>query len=353
MFQIGLEGGQRVFSIGRGDAREPSPVDFGVGLEPIQTRHARLEIFLRVNRRHDLVHHVDGEKHVFYQQGHVGRVGVESLADIGPDRGRAVIGSEGRIGAAGQVSHVDALVHAVGRPSQEHDPTPLFDAGLDLGQHGHFAGGNDFEFAQAEHVLLDHVADNQVAVVARLDAVNLPVELVAELDDIGKILQPPLGTVGGNGQGVFGAGHVGHVLDHRSVIEKFLGDRGHGGHPVAKEDIRRIAGKRGIDKWYGVNRVLGVVTEAFQHGDGQLALDGHAGPGHAGNANFLGGAHVGCGQGQNGSHGDKNKGLLETGKHRHPISFGEGLIMTVTGRHFAPANGYRPNQLTGWGRWLR
>lgn len=59
--------------------------------------------------------------------------------------------------------------------------------------------------AQFEGVLVDHALGDAVAVVARLDAVDLVAQLVGELRDIGEAAQAAVVDVLGNRQGVLGA----------------------------------------------------------------------------------------------------------------------------------------------------
>src|SRR3546814_3243717 len=92
---------------------------------------------------------------------------------------------------------------------------------------------------QVEVVLLDHVEDQAIAVVARLDAVDLAVELVRELGDVGEVLQALLRRVLRHRQGVLGAFQVGAQHLDRALFA-ILGDVGlHGRHPVAEEDVDR------------------------------------------------------------------------------------------------------------------
>src|SRR3546814_20419721 len=79
------------------------------------------------------------------------------------------------------------------------------------------------EVAQIERVLVDHVEDQAVAVVARLDAVDLAVEIVLELGDVGEVLQALLRGVLRHPQGVLGAFQVGPPRLHGAVLS-VLGD---------------------------------------------------------------------------------------------------------------------------------
>ena len=112
-----------------------------------------------------------------------------ALAGVGVDRGAAEVRPEDLV-AAGQVGHLDVRVHRVRLPAEEDDPLAALLRPPRLGQHRLLRALLQLELAEAELVALDHVEDQPVAVVARLDAVDRPVELVAELGDVGEVLQP-------------------------------------------------------------------------------------------------------------------------------------------------------------------
>src|SRR3546814_15351799 len=70
-----------------------------------------------------------------------------------------------------------------------------------------------------------------------LDAVDLAVEIVLELGDVGEVLQALLRGVLRHRQGVLGAFQVGPHRLHGAVLA-VLGDVAfHGRHPVAEEDV--------------------------------------------------------------------------------------------------------------------
>lgn len=101
-----------------------------------------------------------------------------------------------------------------------------------------------------------------IAVITPLDTINLVVKLVGVFGNIRKILQTAVNHVGGSCQGVFCSRHIGHVLDNRPLFEEFIGDRLHGRHPVAKEDVR-------------VPHSEGIIGDRHREGDlGGIIADG-------------------------------------------------------------------------------
>jgi hypothetical protein len=55
---------------------------------------------------------------------------------------------------------------------------------LHLGEHALFARFHELERLHAEGIGLDHVEDQPVAVIARLDAIDLAAEFLLELGDV-------------------------------------------------------------------------------------------------------------------------------------------------------------------------
>ena len=94
--------------------------------------------------------------------------------------------------------------------------------------------------------VLDHLEDQPVAVVAGLDAVDLAVELVAELGDVGEVLEPLLGEVGRHGEGVLGALEVDADVLDRAVLEVGPDVGLHGRHPVAEEHVDVVVLQAGV-----------------------------------------------------------------------------------------------------------
>ena len=122
-------------------------------------------------------------------------------------------------------------------PAQEHDGTLVAPGALDLRQHALLGALDQLEAAEAELVVVDHLLDQPVAVVAGLDAVDLAVELVLELGDVSEVLETLVIQVLRHRQRVLRTVEVGaNHLDTAVRLER--GDVGfHGRHPVAEEDV--------------------------------------------------------------------------------------------------------------------
>ena len=79
----------------------------------------------------------------------------------------------------------------------------------DLRQHALFAAFDDFEGAKVELVLRHHVQKQAVAVIARLDPVDLALKRIFLRRDLGVIVDAQIGAGLVGGQRVFRAGQVG------------------------------------------------------------------------------------------------------------------------------------------------
>lgn len=66
---------------------------------------------------------------------------------------------------------------------------------LDFGEHDGLRGGDEFEVAEPKHILFNHFPNDQIAVVSRLDVVNLLIELVAIFGNIGEVLETGINDV--------------------------------------------------------------------------------------------------------------------------------------------------------------
>ena len=150
------------------------------------------------------------------------------------------------------------------RPAEEDDRVFGASGACDLAEHALLGGFHDVEIAEIEGVLLDHVEDQAVAVIARLDAVDLAVQLVGELGDVGEALEPLVEQVLRHRQRVFGAGQVGLDVLDRPVLEIGRDVGLHGGHPVAEEDVDVLVLHGGEGHRHRQDLGVGVVAEALE-----------------------------------------------------------------------------------------
>ena len=226
---------QTFLAVHGGDAGQPRFQHLRIGLQPSRRRRFRLLLVVD-DGRHDLVLHVQVEHEVFEELADI-RAGLPVAGGhVGIDGGSPQVRPEPVV-AAGQIGHIDRLVHGVRFPAQEDRPLLGARRPLDLAQHAGLAGFDQLEVLQAEGVALDHVVDDHVAVVAGLDPVDLAVKLVLELRDVGEIAKAPLGDIGRDRQSVLGAFQVGaHDLD-RLVFDIGADEGFHRRHPVAEEDV--------------------------------------------------------------------------------------------------------------------
>ena len=131
-------------------------------------------------------------------------------------------------------------------------------------EHARLAGFHQLELAQFEGVLVDHALGDAVAVVARLDAVDLVAQLVGELRDIGEAAQAAVVDVLGNRQGVLGALQVGAQRLDRAFLGVLLDVVGHGGHPVAQEYVEVVVGQGAVGHRHREQIDLGLVAEGLE-----------------------------------------------------------------------------------------
>ena len=192
------------------DAVEPGAHHRRIGLEPRGGRHFGRLVLIE-NRGHQLALALGREVQILQQPADVGALQRVAGARVGIDRGTAVVRSEHAVPAR-QIPQVEAHVHRVRVPGQEHDRRAVAISAFDLGQHALLARFDQFEVAQAIKVLLQHRQDQPVAVIARFDAEDRALELAREVLDVGERFQARVIGIGGHRQRVLGAGQVG--ADH-------------------------------------------------------------------------------------------------------------------------------------------
>ena len=164
-------------------------------------------------------------------------------------------------------------------------------------------------FAAQNHPLWMDVS--AVAVVARLDAVDLAVQLVLELGDVGEVLDAGLRRVLRHRQGVLGALQVDAEHLDRTLVA-ILGEIAfHGRHPVAEEDVDVAVLQAGVSHRHGEHLRFRLVAEAFQHHRGGRRGRGDVGPADVGEIHFPAGRRVGGLGGSRRRQGQRGRGRGE------------------------------------------
>ena len=138
-----------------------------------------------------------------------------------------------------------------------------------FGQHALFRGFDHFEPVQTEGARGDHVKDQAVAVVARLDPVDLAFQRVLLGGDVFEILDAKGRASLVGGQRVFRAFKVG--ADHIDGFRIAVGGEVclHRGHPVAKEHVDIAFGKAGVGDRNRQHLGFGFISQRL--GDSEVA----------------------------------------------------------------------------------
>src|SRR5690554_6985045 len=105
-----------------------------------------------------------------------------------------------------------------------------------LSQHALLTGLHKIEVAEAEGIRLDHFENHPIAVVARFDSVDLPIQLVTEVGNRREVVQPGLGGRCKRGERVLRTLQVRPYGFDRTVLSIGSDVPLHRRHPVAKED---------------------------------------------------------------------------------------------------------------------
>ena len=195
-------------------------------------------------------------------------------------------------------------------PAEENDALALPLRPRRLRQHPLLRAFHQLEFAEAELVGVDHPLDQPVAVVARLDPVDLAVQRLVELGDLAEVGQPLVGEALRDREGVFGALEVGaHGVDGaRLAVGRDVGL--HRRHPVAEEHVDVALGQPGVGDRHRQHADVGLVAERAQHGSRDRRGRGDVAPAHVREAHGaaglgLGGERGAGGEGAQGGESDK------------------------------------------------
>ncbi|ENN87978.1 hypothetical protein RHSP_50177 [Rhizobium freirei PRF 81] len=291
--KLGLDRRQAVCAILGGDAGEPGGNGCRIGLQPFLCGHFRILAIVQ-DLAHDFVFHRQREDEIFDEGADIRALLQVAGPDVGVDGRAAEIRSEDVV-AAGQIGHLVGGVHRVRRPAEEDDRLAFLVGAGDLREHALLGGLDHFEALQAESVLVDHVDDQAVAVIARLDAIDLAVEIALMGGDILEVLDAERGTLFIGGERILGAFEIGADGFDRFVFRERLDVLGHGGHPVAEEDVDVLVLKRLIGHRHSKHLDVGVVAERLQEDGGRCGSGGDVGPTHIGEMYGATARRLGCG----------------------------------------------------------
>jgi len=233
--RVGLRDQRRRTAVEARDAVEPARERRGIALQPFRAGGLGCELAVE-DAAHDAALAIQRELEVLEQPAEVRAFLEEALAHVGVDHGTAVVRAEARV-AAGEIPHVEARVHRVRFPAEEYDGPLCGDRALHLREHALLARLDQLEGAKAVPVLGDHFQHEAVAVVARLDAVDLVAQLRREALDVVEVTQSGLVQVGGHGKRVLRAFEVRPQDFHGAVGLVGRAVRCLCRHPVAEEHV--------------------------------------------------------------------------------------------------------------------
>ena len=206
-------------------------------------------------------------------------------------------------------------------PAQEDDPLLLAVGADDLGQHAGFARLDHLEALQAEGVLRDHVLDQAVAVVARLDAVDLALELLAVFGDVAEALDAAVGRQLVDRQRVFRPDQIPRNGLDRPVLAVLLDVAFHGRHPVAEEDVDFAGAEALVGDRDRQHLRARIVAQRLEHHRGRRGGRRDVRPPDVGEADILAGCRIGRPGGGRKQHG----GNGAQSRQSHPSCHGNFL----------------------------
>ncbi len=296
-------------AVERAHAVEPGFHQVLVRLQPLRRRDLGLLVAIQ-DAGHHLALAPQREGEIREQTAHVRALRAVALARHGVDRRAAEVRTEHRV-PAGQIFQIEAHVHGVGLPREKHDGLLVPHGAFDLGQLALFARLDQLEVPKAELVVLDHLEDQPIAVVAGLDAVDGPVQLGGEAVDIVEVLEPQGLRIRRHGQRVLGAFKIRTNDDHRAVgvVGGPIGDLGR--HPIAEEDVDVVVLDRREGHRHGQHGDRRGVPDVAEELCGERGGRGHVGPAHVGKSDRAAARRIGrggrgrrlgaCGQGSCGA----------------------------------------------------
>jgi hypothetical protein len=151
-------------------ASEPRLHDVRMRTQPCGGGDGRLLVPVE-DAGHHLALAAQRELEICEQPSDIGTFGAVSAPLVRVDGRAAEVRAEHGI-PTGEILDVETHVHGMRLPGEEHDGRVVAVGALDLRQHALFARFDQLEVADAELIFLEHLEDQAVAVIARLDAVD-------------------------------------------------------------------------------------------------------------------------------------------------------------------------------------
>ena len=272
------------------DAVEPGFGDLRIGFQPPGGRDLRLFMLVE-DGGHHLALSAQREVQVVQQAADIGALGDVALARHGVDRGTAEVRAEHGI-ATGEIAQIEAHVHRVRLPGEEHDGFLAARRPLDLGKLALFARFDQLEIAEIEQVLLQHLEHMPVAVVAGLDAVDGALQRGGEAVDVGEVPQARLPGIRRHRQRVLGAGEIRTQHLDRSLVDVAFAVGFLGRHPVAEKYVDVVVLQRREGHGHREERSRRRVTELAQQLCRERGGRRHVRPSHIGEAHRAAGGRV-------------------------------------------------------------
>ena len=278
------------------DPRQPTVHPIGMRAHPDAPGGSRIAGLEHAFHQRVLV--ADFEAQIAQQPGDVGALLEIAGAHVGEDL-RATVMRPEDIVAALEIAHLEAVVHRMRLPAEEHDRRLGPHRAFHFGEHAGLAALDKLEIAEAETVLLDHAEDEAVAVVARLDAVDLVMQRSGEPGDVRKVPEPLLVEIGGDGERVLRVGQIGADDLDRVIVGEGFAIGGLLRHPVAEKHIDVAVAQAVEGDGHRQHGDLGIVAEPGDQPAEQPGGGGHVRPADVGQAQGAARGRIG-GEGGNG-----------------------------------------------------
>ncbi len=163
-------------------------------------------------------------------------------------------------------------------PTEKDNGLALFLCPRHLRQHPLFRAFHHFKPLEAKSVALNHFKDQAVAVISRLNTVNLSFQRLFMGGDIGKILDAKIGCGLVYGQRVFRPFKVCADCVHGFGVAVAGNVAFHRWHPIAKEDVDISFCHRSVSHRNRQHFDVGLIAECAQDGGGRSSGGGDIRP---------------------------------------------------------------------------